>query len=186
MQGTAMTETSPQLTDRASQMRRAFDRAFAEPIRTDTTEEEDLLGIRLGDQACAIRISQIAGVHAGKKVTRVPGSHSALWGIAGFRGSLLPVYDLQLLLGYARAEAPRWLAIAAAAPIALAFATFDGRLRVSRREILPQTMQTDGTQYARDVVRTANAIRPILHLPSILEALSVAGTKAHSQRSERK
>ena len=178
----SMTETAPQFTDRAAQLRRDFDRAFAEPIRVDTTEEEDLLGIRVGEQACAIRLSEIAGVHMGKKVTRVPGSHAALWGIAGFRGSLLPVYDLQVLLGYDRAVAPRWLVIAAAAPIALAFATFDGRLRVARREILPRTKQTGMTQYARDVVRTANGIRPILHLPSILETLNVTGTKVNPEK----
>jgi purine-binding chemotaxis protein CheW len=181
-----MTEAAPRVADRAAQLRRDFDRAFAEPIRVDTVEEEDLLAIRAGEQTCAIRLSEIAGVHVGKRVTRVPGSHPALWGIAGFRGSLIPVYDLQQLLGHARAEAPRWLVIAASAPIALAFATFDGRLRVSRREILPHTKQTDMNQFARDVVRTGNVTRSILHLPSILETLAVAGSKTHPERSDRK
>jgi purine-binding chemotaxis protein CheW len=180
-----MTEAAPRLSDRAAQLRHDFDRAFAAPIQVDATEEEDLLGIRVGEQACAIRLSEIAGVHVSKKVTRVPGAHAALRGIAGFRGSLLPVYDLQLLLGQARAEAPRWLVVAAAAPIALAFATFDGRLRVARREILPHTKQTDMTRFAHSVVRTAGVVRPILHLPSILETLNVAGMKAHPERSDR-
>jgi purine-binding chemotaxis protein CheW len=181
-----MTEAAPRVADRADQLRRDFDRAFAEPIRVDTVEEEDLLAIRAGEQTCAIRLSEIAGVHVGKRVTRVPGSHPALWGIAGFRGSLIPVYDLQQLLGHARAEAPRWLVIAASAPIALAFATFDGRLRVSRSEIFPQTMQSDMAQYAREVARAAAANRPILHLPSILETIGVSGTKSHSERSDRR
>jgi chemotaxis signal transduction protein len=181
-----MTETAPQIGERAAQLRHDFDRAFAEPIRVDTVDEEDLLAIRLGEQTCAVRLSEIAGIHMGKKVTRVPGSHPALWGIAGLRGSLLPVYDLQQLVGHARAEAPRWLLIAAAAPVALAFATFDGRFRVLRDDIHPHTKQVDGTLYARDVVRTPSGIRPILHLPSILEALDASGMKASSERSDRR
>jgi len=181
-----MTQAEPRLGDRAAQLRHEFDRAFAQPIRDDETEEEDLLGIRVGEQACAIRLSEIAGVHVGKKITRVPGAHVALRGIAGFRGSLLPVYDLQLLLGHAGAEAPRWLVVAAAAPIALGFSTFDGRLRVARREILWHANNTDMPQYAQNVVRAAGVVRPILHLPSILAALNVAGMKAHPERSERK
>ena len=179
-----MTEAAPRLSDRAAQLRHDFDRAFAEPVRADEAEEEDLLGIRVGEQACAIRLSEIAGIYAGRKVTRVPGAHTALRGIAGFRGSLLPVYDLQLLLGHARAESPRWLAVAAAAPIALAFATFDGRLRVPRREIIAHTKHADLAQYAQSVVRAAGFVRPILHLPSILATLNVAGMKMHPERSE--
>jgi purine-binding chemotaxis protein CheW len=181
-----MIEMTPGIADRAAQLRRDFDRTFAQSIQVDTTEEEDLLGIRLGEQACAIRLSEIAGIHMGKKVTRVPGAHAALWGIAGFRGLLLPVYDLQQLLGHARAEAPRWLVIAAAAPLALAFAAFEGRLRVPLRDILPHTKQADTAVYARDVVRTGNVTRSILHLPSILETLAVAGSKTHPERSDRK
>jgi chemotaxis signal transduction protein len=181
-----MIETAPGIAHRAAQLRRDFDRAFAQPIQVDTTEEEDLLGIRVGGQACAIRLSEIASVHVGKKVTRVPGSHAALCGIAGLRGSLLPVYDLQQLLGHARAEAPRWLVIAAAAPMGLAFATFDGCLRVPLRDVLLQAKQADAMQYTHDVVRTAAGIRPILHLPSILEALDAAGTKTPTERSDRR
>jgi purine-binding chemotaxis protein CheW len=179
-----MTEAAPRLRDRALQLRQDFDRAFAQPVRVDEAEEEDLLGIRVGEQACAIRLSEIAGIHVGKKVMRVPGAHAALLGIAGFRGSLVPVYDLQLMLGHARGAAPRWLVVAAAAPIALAFATFDGRLRVARGEILPHAKHADMPQYAQSVVRAAGVVRPILHLPSILAALDVVGMKAHPKRSD--
>src|SRR6202023_3988958 len=101
---------------------------FAEPVRPDTTLKEDLLAVRIGTQLFAIRLSEITGLFAGKKVTPVPGGHPALCGIAGFRGAILPVYDLQILLGHCGTATPRWLVIAAAAPVALAFAVFEGQL----------------------------------------------------------
>src|SRR5258707_13955236 len=55
---------------RAAEFRLAFDRAFAEPLRIDTAVKDDLLAIRVGGQACAIRLSEITGLFADKKVTR--------------------------------------------------------------------------------------------------------------------
>jgi purine-binding chemotaxis protein CheW len=169
--------TAPRVTERAAELRREFDRAFAEPIRPEAAIKEDLLGIRAGAQAYAIRLSEIAGLHAGKKITRVPGSAAALCGIAGFRGALLPVYDLQALLGHSSVETPRWLVIASGAPVALAFDTFEGHLRASADEIVPQSARAEMPRYARELVRKQNFIGPILHLPSVLEAIKALATE---------
>ena len=173
-----MSATAPRVAERAAELRREFDRAFAEPIRPETAIKEDLLGIRAGAQAYAIRLSEIAGLHAGKKITRVPGSAAALCGIAGFRGALLPVYDLQALLGHSSVETPRWLVIASGAPIALAFDTFEGHLRASADEIVPQSARPEMPRYARELVRKQNFIDPILHLPSVLDAVKALATEA--------
>lgn len=164
--------------DRAAELRRDFDRAFAEPIRFDTVAKVDLLGIRVGTQAYAIRLSEIAGLFTGKKITRVPGSGAALCGIAGFRGALLPVYDLHNLLGQPTAQTPRWLVIAAGAPVALAFDAFVGQLRVSRDEIAPQATRPEMPSYAREVLRTRDFIAPILHLHSVLDAIKASSAQA--------
>jgi purine-binding chemotaxis protein CheW len=164
---------------RAAQLRHDFDRAFAAPVHVEATAKEDLLAIRIGPQRCAIRLAEIAGLHADKKVTRVPGGDAALRGIAGFRGAMLPVYDLPVLLGHPAAQTPRWLVIAAAAPIALAFEAFEGQLRVSRDEILPQAARPDAAAYAREVVRTRDFTGPIMHLPSVLDAIKTARTGAN-------
>ena len=83
------------------------------------------------------------GCSAGKKITRVPGSH-ATCGIAGFRGASLPVYDLQACSAIRARQTPRWLVIAAAAPVALAFEAFEGHLRVSPDAIVPQQSRARG------------------------------------------
>ena len=159
------------LAERAAELREDFDRTFAEPMRHDSTVNVALLAIHVGARPMALRLSEIAGLFADKTVTRIPGSHPAMRGIAGFRGSMLPVFDLHALLGLANAQAPRWLVIAAAAPVALAFDTFVRQLRVAQDAILPQAGQQDGAGRAREFVRTRDFAGPILHLPSVLAAI---------------
>lgn len=173
---------------RAADMRLAFDRGFADPVRHETTAAESLLAIRVGAQPCAIRLSEITGLFAEKRITRVPGSGAALLGIAGFRGAIVPVYSLRTLLGQSGdpsdAQTPRWLVIAAAAPIALAFDAFDGQLHVLPDAILPRQSRPEMKSYARDFVRTQHLIRPIMHLPSVLAAIKTARPEAapHEER----
>ncbi len=165
------------LSGRAAELRRDFDRAYAEPVRTGVTAAEDLLAIEIASQRFAIRMSEIAGLYAGKKVTRIPGGNAALLGIAGFRGALLPVYDLHALLGHPRTQAPRWLVVSAAAPVALAFEAFGGQLRVARTDIATRPAGAHAGSYARELVRSQRFMGPILHLPSVLEAIKAPGTQ---------
>jgi chemotaxis signal transduction protein len=159
------------VTNRAAELRLAFDRGFAEPVHRDTTPKEDLLAVRVGAQAYAMRLSEITGLFADKKITSVPGCHAALYGIAGFRGAIVPVYDLQTLLGHPNTQTSRWLVITAAAPVALAFAGFEGQLRVARDAIAPEPPRPGIQSFARALVRTENFVGPILHLPSVLDAI---------------
>lgn len=170
------------IATRAAELRLAFDRAFAAPTTLDRRSKDDLLRIRVGAQSCAIRLSEITGLHAGKKITPIPGGHNALRGIAGFRGAILPVYDLQVLLGHAGGDSPRWLVIAAAAPVAFAFEAFEGQLRVSRdaivsRSSMPRSSRLEGWNYACEFVRTDNFVGPIVHLSSILDAIKGSSIK---------
>ena len=59
LRGPAMIDTPSGVTARAAGLRHDFDRAFAEPIRFDTRSTEDLLAVRIGPQAYAIRLSEI-------------------------------------------------------------------------------------------------------------------------------
>jgi chemotaxis signal transduction protein len=157
-------------TDLAQQLRSAFDRSFAAPAHLDTTLKEDLLAIRSGSQLLALRLSEIGGLFADKKITRIPGRIATLLGIAGFRGAILPVYDLGMLLGQAKGKASRWLVSAAAVPIGLAFEGFDGHLRISKDAIISQEAR-DRKSYIRDRARIEGVVRPILDLPSVLDAI---------------
>jgi purine-binding chemotaxis protein CheW len=162
------------IAERAAELRQAFDHGFAEPPGLGRAAREALLAVRVDTQRFAIRLSEISGLFADKKVTPVPGSHAALRGIAGFRGAIVPVYDLQVLLGHTATSgtaAPRWLVVAAAAPVALAFTVFDQQIRAAHEAILPHPSGAQARGFTREFVRTRKFAGPLLHLPSVLEAI---------------
>lgn len=169
-----MSAAAARIAERAVEMRREFDRAFATPVQIEQVLQDSMLAIRAGGQNCAIRLSEISGLHADKKITPVPGGHAALRGIAGFRGIILPVYDLPAALGFASGSALRWLVIAKAAPVAFAFESFDRQLRVAPDAVLPQSAGLELRGCTRAFLRTPECSGPIIHLPSVLAAVNAA------------
>jgi chemotaxis signal transduction protein len=167
-----MSDTRTGFTHQAGALRLAFDRSFAEPVRGDAMPMEDLLAFHLGSEPYAVRSSEIAGLFADRKITRLPGGVAALLGIAGFRGAIVPVYDLHALLGCPASESPRWLVIASSAPVALAFEAFDGHLRIPRDAIVPRETSDGARKYVREFVSASDTVRAIVHLPTILDAIA--------------
>jgi purine-binding chemotaxis protein CheW len=179
-----MNDTHSGLAARAPELRRAFDQGFSEARRLETTSTEDFLAIRLGAEPHAIRCSEIAGLFVDKKITRLPGQVGALLGVAGFRGVVMPVYDLRALLGYPAAETPRWLVLAAASPVAFVFDVFDAHLRLPNTEILPRRESKSSRGYVTEYAHARTGAMPILRLPSLLEAISNPAPQAapHEER----
>jgi chemotaxis signal transduction protein len=169
-----MSAAPSHVTQRAAELRLAFDRGFAEPARRDTTIRASLLAVRVGAEGYALRLSEITGLFADKKITRVPGGDAALLGIAGFRGAILPVYSLQALLGHSATQVSRWLVIAAAAPVALAFEAFELQLSVPLDAILPAQSRAGTRSCVREFVRTPDFVGPVMHLPSVLDSIRTA------------
>jgi chemotaxis signal transduction protein len=166
-----MSEIAQGIGEQAAALRLAFDRSFAEPLPPGTDLSEDLLAIRVGGEPYAMRLGEIAGLFADKKVTPVPGGDASLIGIAGFRGAVVPVYGLEALLGHASGQRPRWLVIAAAAPVALAFEAFEAQLSVPPHAILPAQSGGEARSCIRDFVRAPHFSGPVIHLPSVLDAI---------------
>lgn len=158
------------LLSRAAALREAFDRSFSEPLRADAALTEELLGIRLDTEAYAIRLSEIAGLFADRKIASVPGSAPTQLGIAGFRGEIVPVYDLQALLGHRPLASARWLVLAAVAPVAFAFAAQEGRLSVPVEAIVDQSDGSIGAG-VRHFVRTPGLVRRLIDLSFVLDAI---------------
>jgi chemotaxis signal transduction protein len=173
-----MTDIQSSLIDRAAALRAAFDRGFAEPAQIDTNPTEDFLAIRLGSEPHVLRLAEISGLFADKKITRVPGRVAARLGIAGFRGAIVPVYDLAALLGHRMSEAPRWLTLAAGAPVAFAIASFEGHLRIPRDAILPQGAGDQARNYVREFLRANDVVCSVIHLPAILDTIGRQGQVA--------
>jgi chemotaxis signal transduction protein len=166
-----MSNLSSQPITRAEELRLAFDRAFAELPSIDTALKEDLLAIRLGTAAYALRLSEIGGVFADKKITSLPAPNPALLGIASFRGAAMPVYDLHLLLGFPPSATIRWLVTVSIASVALAFESFEGHLRIPRDAIAPQGASDGIRNHVREFVRTASDVRAIIDLASVIATI---------------
>jgi chemotaxis signal transduction protein len=165
-----MMEAAAHISKRAAELRRDFDRGFADPPFVAGEAKQDLLAIRLGARRLAIRLSEIAGLFADKKITPVPGAAAGMLGIAGFRGSILPVYDLQSLLELSASEAPRWLVVAAAAPVAFSFEAFEEQIRVPADSIKCEQTQAKNS-FTKEFIQTEGVLRPIIQLSAVLEAV---------------
>jgi chemotaxis signal transduction protein len=164
----------PQTVAKVAELKRMFDQTFAEAPRSDASPEDDLLAISVGADPYAIRLSEVAGLLADRRVTWLPGSVPELIGLMGLRGALVPVYDLRALLGYARGIVPRWFLIAAATQVAIAFDRFDGHLRVPRAAGSTGSAPSVATPLpcVHEVVRTHEFVRPIIHMPAVLDAIA--------------
>jgi chemotaxis signal transduction protein len=160
----------PRTHDRVADLREAFDRSFAQAPSTEAAAGQNLLAIRVGADPYALRLADVSGLFADKKVTWLPSPVSALRGIAGFRGTVLPVYDLGMLLGRPRAAASRWLVVTAITPVGLAFEGFDGYLNGLVEAMVPDARAEAGERYVREVLQ-GEVTRPVLHLPSVLETI---------------
>jgi purine-binding chemotaxis protein CheW len=160
----------------AAALRRLFDAGFAAAAASKSERLEDLLAIRLGSDPYALRLSEIAGLHAGVKIVAVPSPSTQLLGIVGLRGTMVPIYDLAALLGYPPAARPRWIVLARTSqPVGFAFETFESHLQVSETSLA--NGQDEGVnagaagQHSSETVRAAGALRPIIRMASVVELI---------------
>jgi purine-binding chemotaxis protein CheW len=147
-----------------------FDASFAVAARPGeaAAELEHLLTLRLADETYALRLSEIGGVFADKRVSAVPSSVHEFVGLAGFRGALLPVYDLGALLGYTRPARSRWLIVSADRRAAFTFDALEGHLRIARGDVV--SAAPGAREHIFEVARAAQVL-PVLRLASVLDAV---------------
>jgi purine-binding chemotaxis protein CheW len=160
--------------DRAAALRLAFDRSFAEPVVAEAAKREDFLLIRIGEARWAVRFGEIAGLHADRRITPVPSATPALLGIAGFRGTILPIYDLRYLTGSVGGTAPRWLVVAAGGSAGFAFDGFDRHLRATPDAILmPGAAGAD-----HESLRHEDELVPVIRMASLVERVTRPATRS--------
>jgi chemotaxis signal transduction protein len=168
---------------RVAELRRAFDRSFAEPPRAEVARDHEFLAIRVAGRPFALRLADLAGVSIGPVITPLPTPVSGLLGLASFRGALVPAYDLSRFLGLAAQAEPRWLAVVAgSARLGLCFERVDGHLRVPAPTIAPGP-DRPAAALPRDLLDADGTVRPIADVPAIATEI---GQRARQATSERK
>ena len=166
--------------DRAAALRLDFDRAFAEPVRREAAQTCDFLIVRVGAERCALRLGDIAGLFADRRITPVPSRAAGLVGIAGFRGAIVPVYDLALLLGRSASAPLRWLVTAAGAPVACAFEGFDRHVRAMSDAVLPQ-QHAEESENRGESLLVDNIVLPVIRMRAVLDAIAKPTIEPASQ-----
>ena len=153
--------------DRAAQLRLQFDAGFQVEAKTAQTKTIDLLVIRLGDRDYGMKVEGIEAVVKGKKMTALPGTAADLLGIAGFRGSLVGVYDLASWLGLKR-KSGAWLLlvrVGQSSRVALAFDSLEGQLRLEESDFLV----AESSEFVKSHVQVETRVLPVLSLASLMK-----------------
>jgi chemotaxis signal transduction protein len=171
------------LFERAEQLRDAFRNGFSRAHETQRIAYEDLLAFRIAGDPYAVRLTEVAALQADRKVVPLPSAVPELLGIAALRGAIAPVYALGPWLGYPSAPLPRWLMLTAGPdPVWLAIDHFEAQLRVERTEISGDAhFEGERAAHLRGAVRAADALRPIVQLASVLEAIAARSSPSHSR-----
>lgn len=167
----------------AQALREAFDGAYAQVAEEAPVGVENLLAVRIAGEPYAIRVAEIAGLYADRRVVRLPVAEPALIGMASFRRRIAPVYDLARLLGCTAAAAPTWLVLARAGDVvALAFEAFEGHCSVTAEQLIGAGSAPATPSVLRGAVRAQGAIRPIVDLPLVLQGIQRLASGAQAVR----
>jgi chemotaxis signal transduction protein len=156
----------------AAELRRDFDAAFGALPATRGAALASFLTVKVGDDAYALRIQETSGLAAARKIVPLPGVSSALLGLAGIRGLVVPVFSLASAMGYSGGDAPRWFVLCGGAdPIAFAFAAFDGYLELPVSEVRSVDERETGRAHVREVFRARGELRGVIALASVTKAV---------------
>jgi purine-binding chemotaxis protein CheW len=154
-------------------LRQEFDQSFSRAAFGPRPSELDFLALVVAGDAYAMRLSEVRSLHADRKLVAAPSLLPELLGVCGFRSVLTPVYDLAQLLGYGPGRTARWLVVAEGAlPIAFAFEGFESHLRVPLESVSAPESSNPGMTAVSGGVRSPGVTRPLLHLPSLVEAIA--------------
>lgn len=182
-----MSELDRSLFRRASELREAFDRSFAEAEPLAAEAPLELLLIRVRGNGYALRLGQVLSLQADRKLVPLPSSRPELLGLVGLRGQAVPVYDLSLLLGHAAGASMRWLALVrAASPLAVAFEHFEGQLRAPRAAVVVAAGAAPTHRFASASVATPDGARPVIDLTALVAELAASTRETKREREEQR
>lgn len=193
-----MKEVQSSLSGRAAELARAFDAAFAEPLRAPAGGLLDVLAVRVAGEPLALRLTQLGGLYARRSIVPVPSALPELLGLVSLRAAIVPVYDLGALLGRAPQRDPRWIVLAAQLPIALGFEHLEGYWRLAEDSVVSASEPEDaGNPRARTgldegavqqqmaaLLRTGTELRTLVDLPGVIQLVVARAEQAKNAKGD--
>jgi chemotaxis signal transduction protein len=164
---------------RAGELRDDFDRGFAAALRPAETGHGDALCVRISGEPFAIRLADIASLHAGLRVVALPTGARELMGAAAIRASIVPVYDLAAALGMPRITEALWIVVHCGGAAGFAFEVYEGHARVPERS-------TGGAARGHIVgqVTVDGQPRSVIDLGSVLTAIEKRANHSGSAKEQ--
>src|ERR1019366_7648582 len=141
--------------DGLAALRSAFDGTFVAPPQS-RQERDPVIQTRLGGEVFAVRAAHIAGLVKSRKIVPLPSRIPELLGVSALLGIPPAV------------SGPSWFMLAPGeTPIGLAFDGFEGRQE-------PEWLSGEPgeRQHVHQLVRIGSAVRAVLDIPGITEAIS--------------
>jgi chemotaxis signal transduction protein len=170
---------------KARALRRDFDESFAGPPAVqEMGSAEDFLAVRIGGDVYALRLAQVRALVAGRRITRVPGHAVGLLGVAGVRGTVVPVYSLEILLGYPGSPSLSWMVMAGTCEVlGLAFERIEAQFRARPDELTSDAEDSSGRSWQRTVVRSAQGVLRVVELPGLIVEIVTRNRNGAPERS---
>jgi chemotaxis signal transduction protein len=170
----AISEKAEASVERESvtELRRAFDQTFAAPPAAGTEGVERLIVIRLSGESFVLRADQTTGLFKARRIVPIPSRIPELLGLAGIRGTVVPVFDLSAILQLqSRGSIPVWLVLAGRdLPIALAFDELERQVELSRASLYADESPVP-RRHVQLLARIGSSAHPVIDIPSILEEI---------------
>jgi chemotaxis signal transduction protein len=165
------------MSDALSSLRKAFDASFASRPQPPPPHQ-GMVALTAGGQPCLLPLSDVAGLHAHRRIVPMPGAAPGLLGLAGLRGRLLAVYSLAALLSAPDGSAD-WLVVCGDGTLGLAFERFEGYFPLDPDSVAPMGER----RHVVGVVERENEKRLILDVASLV---AECGRRAAAARQEGK
>lgn len=172
MSATAVKAEASLELQQLAELRRTFDRTFAAPPAARAETSERMIAIRVAGESFMLRGDHTTGLFKASRIVPLPSRIPELLGIAAVRGVLVPVFSLQALLNVPpHGGTAFWLALAnREAPVALAFDELEGQVEVARACLYSEERAAP-RQHIGGLVRVGSAVRPVIDVPTILQAI---------------
>ena len=126
-----------------------------------------MLCIQVAGEPYALRLGDIASLHADLRVVALPARAPELLGVAAIRAAVVPIYNLAVALGMSGAGAQRWAVVHRAGTAGFAFERYDAHVRIPETAI--STASRSGP-IAGQLVVTGRP-RLVIDLDCVVEAI---------------
>ncbi len=159
------------IEQRTAAVRVAFDDTFAEKPVEVRPERIAWIALRIEGVPYAIASRDTRGLVKLDRVVPIPSRASALRGVIGMRGAIVPVFDLGAVLGRRASGGMelRWAVLEGReSPIAFGFGTLEGVFQTDS-----SGTTVDGT---RDVCHDGETVRAVIRLATIAQATRSASS----------